>query len=145
MAWFRRGDEADGIPKSSFPKEDAGSASLNDFAYNLRPKNGRVTIRLADSDPHQEELTALVGVPDLQTAGGRRSTEDERTDAPMEVRLFANSRITGVVGMVPRGFESVITETLTRLEDAGRKPRIPVQVVRTRHGLRVDLLLGATR
>ncbi len=145
MAWFRRGSEADGIPVSSFPKEDAGSASLNDFAYNLRPRNGRVTIRLADSDPHQEALAALVDVVDLQTAGGRRTAEEERTDSPMEVRLFANSRITDVVGMVPRGFESVITETLTRLEDAGRKPRIPVRIVSTRHGLRVDLLLGATR
>jgi len=71
--------------------------------------------------------------------------DEERRDAPMEVRLFANSRITGVVGMVPRGFESVITETLIRLEDAGRKPRIPVQIVTTRHGLRVELLLGGTR
>jgi hypothetical protein len=46
---------------------------------------------------------------------------------------------------VPRGLEAVVNETLSRLETAGRKPRIPAEVVRTKQGLRVDLLMGETR
>ncbi|MBI5161370.1 MAG: hypothetical protein HY996_08155, partial [Micrococcales bacterium] len=54
-------------------------------------------------------------------------------------------RVTGVVGNVPRGLESVYDETIRRLDATGSKPRIPVNVVRTRQGWRVDLLMGETR
>jgi hypothetical protein len=53
--------------------------------------------------------------------------------------------VVGPVGQVPRGLEAVVSEAITRLELAGRKTRIPVEVVRTRQGLRVDLLIGRTR
>ncbi len=140
MAWFRRGTSPVGRLR-----HDEGSARLGDFSYDLRPKSAKIVIRLADGDPHQEELARLALVTELQTAGGRRTMEEERTDAPMEVRLFADARISGVVGVVPRGFESVIAEALSRLEGAGRKPRIPARIVSTRHGLRVELLIGQTR
>jgi hypothetical protein len=145
MAWFQRGTDADGPDGNAFSKHDAGTAALDDFTYELRPKNTRITIRLAGSNPYQDELGRLAGDSDLQTAGGRRTVDEERIDAPMDIRLFADSRITGVVGTVPRGFESAVTEALNRLEEAGRKPRIPVRIVETRHGLRVELKLGATR
>ena len=63
----------------------------------------------------------------------------------MAVRLFVDGRILGPVGMVPRGLEGVVNEAISRLELAGRKPRIPVEIVRTRQGLRVDLQMGRTR
>ena len=140
MAWWRK--QAD---TSGFPKHDAGSGSFDDYKYDLIPKNGRVAIRHAGSDPYQSELATLIGEGDLATAGGQRTLEDERTDAPMHVRLFTGQKVTGVVGTVPRGLESVVSETLSRLEQKGEKQRIPVAVVRTKHGLRVDLLMGATR
>jgi hypothetical protein len=46
---------------------------------------------------------------------------------------------------VPRGLEGVVNEAISRLEMAGRKPRIPADVRRSRHGLRVELLMGKTR
>ena len=61
------------------------------------------------------------------------------------ISIVVDGRIVGPVGRVPRGLESVVSETLSRLDTAGKKPRIPVEVVRTRQGLRVDLLMGETR
>ena len=40
----------------SFPKSDAGSGSYKQYKYDLLPANKRVTMRLAGSDPCQEEL-----------------------------------------------------------------------------------------
>lgn len=128
-----------------FPKEDRGSGSLDDYKFDLLPANSRTTIRLAGSDPHQDLLRDIVGVDSVETAIGRRTAEEERTDAPLPVRLFVEGRILGPVGRVPRGLESVVNEALSRLEMAGRKPRIPVAVVATKQGVRVDLLMGETR
>jgi hypothetical protein len=131
----------------SLPKGDRGAGSLKQYRYNLTPANGRVTLRLAGSDPHQDEIAKIVesGEAQLETAISRRSVEDERTDAPMAVRLFAGSRVTGVVGTVPRGLEAVVDEALSRLDMRGEKVRIPATVVKTRDGLRVELLIGQTR
>jgi len=128
-----------------YPKEDRGRGSLDDYKFDLVPANSRVTIRLAGSDPHQDVLRDVAEAAEVETAIARRTDEEERTDAPMPVRLFADGRIVGPVGRVPRGLESVVSETLSRLDTAGKKPRIPVEVVRTRQGLRVDLLMGETR
>jgi hypothetical protein len=139
--WNRSGDDV------SLPKGDRGAGSLKQYRYNLTPSNDRVTLRLADSNPHQEEISRIVeaGEGQLETAISRRSVEDERTDAPLAVRLFAGTRVTGVVGTVPRGLEAVVDEALSRLDMRGVKVRIPAKVVKTRDGLRVDLLIGLTR
>lgn len=140
MAWWRK-QAGDG----SFPKSDAGSGSFDDYKYGLEPKNAKVVIRLAGSDPYQSDLATLIGEGDLATAGGQRTLEDERVDAPMNVRLFTGTKVTGVVGTVPRGLEAVVSEALSRLEERGEKQRIPVRVIRTKAGLRVELLMGETR
>jgi hypothetical protein len=140
MAWWRK-QTSDG----SYPKTDAGSGSLDDYQYGLQPRKGKVTIRLAGSDPYQAELASLIGENDVHTAGGQRSPEEERIDAPIQVRLFTGTKVTGVVGVVPRGLEGVVTEALTRLEQRGDKPRIPVSVIQTKHGIRVELLIYRTR
>ena len=128
-----------------YPKEDRGRGSLDDYKFDLVPANSRVTIRLAGSDPHQDVLRDVAEAAVVETAIARRTDDEERTDAPMPVRLFVDGRIVGPVGRVPRGLESVVSETLSRLDTAGKKPRIPVEVVRTRQGFRVDLLMGETR
>jgi hypothetical protein len=141
MAFWKRDHD------TSLPKGDRGAGSLSNYRYDLIPANARVTLRLADSDPHQDELAMALesGDEGIETAISRRSAEDERTDAPLVVRLFAGSRVTGIVGTVPRGLESVVDEALSRLEKRGVKARIPARVVKTRDGLRVDLLLGLTK
>ena len=131
----------------SLPKDDRGSDSFDDYKYNLLPNKAGTTLRLANSAPHQSELQRIIdsGESELETAISRRSTEDERTDAPMDIRLFSGSRVTGVVGRIPRGLEPVIDEALGRLESTGKKARIPASVQKTRSGWRVDLLIGRTR
>lgn len=130
-----------------FPKNDRGSGSFNDYRFDLIPKSKKTVMRLADSDPHQDELRRLLETDSgqLETAGGRRTAEEERTDAPMEVRLFTGTRVSDVVGIVPRGLEAAIDQALNRLERESKLPRIPAQIVTTRHGLRVELLMGTTR
>ncbi|WBU38403.1 hypothetical protein [Homoserinibacter sp. YIM 151385] len=129
------------------PKHDQGSGSFDDYGYDLAAKNARVTIRLAASDPCQEELRGVLeqGAAEATTAISARGMAEERVDAPIPVRLFLGTRVSGVVGAVPRGLESVVDENLRRIEDRGDKPRIPVSIVETRHGIRVDLLMGAVR
>jgi hypothetical protein len=129
---------------TSFPKGDQGDGSLNDYRFDLTPASRHVTIRLAGSDPHQDAISTAESAEKIETAISRRTVEEERTDAPMAVRLFADGRIIGPVGMVPRGLEGVVTEAISRLEMAGRKPRIPVEITKTRNGLRVDLQMGRT-
>lgn len=139
MLFRRRGGDTE------FPKGDQGRGSLDDYKFDLLPSNGHVTIRLANSDPYQEAIERADEAELLETAIARRTEEEERTDAPMTVRLFADGRVVGPVGRVPRGLEAVVSEAISRLEMTGRKQRIPVEVVRTRQGLRVDLLMGRTR
>jgi hypothetical protein len=142
MAFWNRGNPGD----LSLPANDRGAGSFGSYRYDLIPANKRVTLRLADSNPYQSELQKIVEAGgDLETAMSRRSVEEERTDAPMIVRLFTGSRVSGVVGVVPRGLESVVDEALSRLDKKGQKVRIPARVVKTRSGLRVDLLMGLTR
>jgi hypothetical protein len=130
---------------TSFPKGDQGRGSLDDYRFDLEPAKNDVVLRLAGSDPHQDLLQQAAGAELVETAIPRRTADEERTDAPMAVRLFVDGRILGPVGMVPRGLEAVVNETLSRLDAAGRKPRIPVEIASTRNGLRVDLLMGETR
>ncbi|HEY4226362.1 MAG TPA: hypothetical protein VGM70_11155 [Pseudolysinimonas sp.] len=134
------------MAEEELPRSDRGAGNLNDYAYNLRARNKRVTIMLAGSDPYQDELRAVLESGDeVQTAISARSQEAERIDAPIVVRLFTGRRVSGPVGSVPRGLESVVDETLRRLDDAVGKARIPARVVRKGGRLRVELLLGAVR
>ena len=132
---------------TSLPSDDRGSGSFDDYKYNLLPNKTRTTLRLANSAPYQTELQRIIdsGESELETAISRRSAEDERTDAPMDIRLFSGSRVTGIVGRIPRGLEPVIDEALSRLDGAGKKARIPASVQKARSGWRVDLLIGRTR
>ena len=123
---------------------DSGSGKLNDYDFNLSPRNKRVSMMLAQSDPYQEELATLFEEDSLQTFIAPRTIEEERTDAPMPVRFFTGRRMSGVVGYVPRGLEPVIAQALTRLEDRSNN-RIPAEIVRKGGKLRVVLLMGATR
>ncbi len=101
---------------------------------------------LAGSDPYQDELRAVLESGDeVETAISPRSQEAERVDAPIVVRLFTGRRVSGPVGSVPRGLESVVDETLRRLDDAVGKARIPARVVRKSGRVRVELLLGRVR
>lgn len=144
MALFKKSGPVD----ESLPKDDRGSGSFDDYIGVLEPKNKNITIRLANSNPHQDELAALAAEdPEtLTTATPARSMDDERVDAPIEVRIFSGRRVSGVVGTVPRGLESIYDEAVRRLDGRGAKPRIPVTVVKTkRDGYRLDLLIGQTK
>lgn len=144
MAFWRKSRSAD----ESLPKHDRGTGSFDDYVGVLVPRNKNITIRLAGSDAHQDELAALAAEPEdtLTTATPARSVDDERVDAPIEVRVFSGRRVSSVVGTVPRGLESVYDETVRRLDGRGAKPRISVKVVATKkHGYRVDLLIGLTK
>jgi hypothetical protein len=131
----------------AFDRNDQGKGSFNDYRGLLVPKNARVTLRLAGSNPYQSELAEFVqsGAGPLETAISRRSQQEEAVDAPIEVRLFTGSRVSGPVGTVPRGLESLVDEALSRLDIAGRKQRIPVEIVRKGGVYRVDLRMGETR
>jgi hypothetical protein len=63
----------------------------------------------------------------------------------MPVRFFTGRRMSGIVGWVPRGLEPAVVEALVRLEASGRPTRLPVQIVKTRGVLRVEVLMGQTR
>jgi hypothetical protein len=142
MALFRK---SEGDP--DLPKGDRGRGSFDDYDYNLAPKNKRVTITLAASDPCQDELRAIVdsGEVDAQTAISPRTIEQERVDAEIPVRLFTGRRVSGVVGTIPRGLESIIDETLRRLDDAGEKVRIPARITGKPGAWRVQLLMGTLK
>jgi hypothetical protein len=129
------------------PRDDRGYGSFDDYVYNLSPRNKRITIVLAGSNPHQNELRELAesGSTEFETAMSPRTLEGERIDAPIEVRLFTGRRVSGVVGTVPRGLESVVDENLRRLDDKGVKARIPVRIEKKREGYRVVLLMGSLK
>jgi len=131
----------------ALPKDDRGKGSFDDYLYDLIPKNRDITLRLADATPHQDEIAALAGEdPEaLATATPARTLEQERVDAPIEVRVFSGRRVSGVVGVVPRGLESIYDEAVRRLDGRGDKPRIPLAVVQTKQGWRVALLIGRTK
>ena len=134
----------------SLPRTDRGAGSFNDYDYGLRARNKRVTILLADSDPCQDELRAIVEAGagsggDMETAISPRSQEQERVDAAIVVRLFTGRRVSGPVGSVPRGLESVVDETLRRLDDTVGKARIPARIVQKGGKYRVELLIGLVR
>ncbi len=128
-------------------KNDLGKGSFNNYKYGLAPNNARVRLRLAGSNPYQDALREIAesGATGLETAISRRSQQQDAEDAPIEVRLFTGSRVSGPVGWVPRGLESIVDETLSRLDLAGRKQRIPVEIVRKGGLYRVELLMGLTR
>ncbi len=128
-------------------RNDLGKGKLTQYRGVLVPVNGRIRITLAGSNPHQDELRAIVesGAKPLETAVSRRTQQQEGQDAEIEVRLFTGSRVSAPVGWVPRGLEAVIDEALSRLDIAGRKQRIPVEIVRKGGLYRVELLIGATR
>ena len=122
---------------------DTGSGKLNQYNYGLAPRNKRVVIVLAGSDPYQEELAGLLSEDSLQTFINSRTVEEERTDAPMPVRFFTGRRMSGIVGFVPRGLEAVVVQALTRLEGRSNN-RIPAEIVKKGSKLRVVLLMGQT-
>ncbi len=128
-------------------RNDLGKGSLSNYRYGLAPNNARVRIRLAGCNAHQSELKQMVdeGASGLETAIGRRSQQEDATDAPIEVRLFTGTRVSTPVGWVPRGLESVVDEALSRLDLNGRKQRIPVEIVRKGGRYRVELLIGLTK
>lgn len=123
---------------------DDGKGKYGQYRFDLVPANRRVTMTLAGSDPFQEELARVAPDGELQAFVARRTIEEERTDAPVAVRIFKDSRMSGVVGYVPRGLEPIVFEAMTRLERVG-KTRLPARVDRTRSGLRLVLLMGLTR
>jgi len=139
---FRRAPES-----SEYPKTDAGTGSFDQYNYNLEPKNKRVTMRLAGSDQFQDELARVAERDELEYAVffAKRTDEEERTDAPLPARIFTADRMSGPVGFVPRGLEPIVFEAVSRLDRAGRSTRIPGEIVRTRNGFRVVLLMGITR
>jgi hypothetical protein len=132
---------------AAFDRNDLGKGSLNQFRGVLVPVNARVRIRLAGSNQFQQELKQISDSGDAQltTATARRTQQQEGADAAIEVRLFTGSRVTGPVGFVPRGLESVMDEALSRLDISGQNQRIPVDIVRKRGLFRVELLIGLTR
>lgn len=133
---------------TSLPRDDRGFGSFDDYVYDLAPRSKRTTMVLAGSNPYQDELRQLAeqtGDEPMETAISPRSLEAEGKDAPIEVRLFTGRRVSGPVGMVPRGLESVIDENLRRLDDRGLKARIPVRIEKRREGYRVVLLMGALK
>ena len=131
----------------AFDRNDLGKGSLNQFRGVLVPVNSRIRIRLAGSNQFQQELKDIVetGETPLTTATARRTQQQEGADTEIEVRLFTGSRVSGPVGLVPRGLESVMDEALSRLDISGQNQRIPVEVVRKRGLFRVELLIGQTR
>lgn len=130
-----------------FDRNDRGKGGFGQYRIGLRPNNARVRMRLAGSNPYQAELEQILstGGSALETAFARRTREEDGADAPIPVRLFTGSRVSGIVGWIPRGLESIVDEALSRLDIAGRKQRIPAVIVRKGGLLRVELLMGQTR
>lgn len=128
-------------------RNDLGKGSMSQYRGVLVPVNKRVRLQLAGSNPCQDELKRIVdsGETPLTTAMGRRTQQQEGADAAIEVRLFTGTRVSGPVGVVPRGLESVIDEALSRLDINGEAQRIPVEIVRKKGLWRVELLMGLTR
>lgn len=131
----------------SFPKSDRGMGHLDDYSFGLIARNKGITMVLAGSDPYQDELRTIVesGESEFETAISPRSIAQERTDEPIQVRLFTGRRVSGPVGSVPRGMEAIVDETLRRLDDTIGTARIPVRITQKSGRYRVELLMGAVR
>jgi len=131
----------------ALPRGDRGKGSLNDYRYDMVAKNGRVRMVLEDSDPYQDELRTIVETSGsrAETAVSPRTREDEAVDAPIEMRLFTGRRVSGPVGRIPRGLESVFEENLRLLDDRTGVNRMPVEIVRKAGSYRVAILLGEVR
>ena len=125
--------------------DDEGRGNFNNYRYDLAPKNKRVTITLAGSDAFQDEIARVAGSgrERIETFIAKRTIEEERTDAPLVVRFFVDSRMSQPVGYAPRGLEAIVLETLSRLEGS-RNPRIPARIVKQGARWRVDLMMGET-
>jgi hypothetical protein len=134
-------------PEALLDRSDRGEGKLNDYTYGLLARNHRIRLTLAGSDACQDQIEAVLeqGPDEVETAISPRTQAQEKVDAPIVVRLFTGRRVSGPVGMVPRGLESVVDENLRRLDDAFGIARIPVSIVRKRGRLRVQLLMGAVR
>lgn len=132
---------------SEYSKTDAGTGSFDQYKYTLVPKNKRVRMQLAGSDQFQDEIARVLGTGagEFELFFTKRTIEEERTDAPLPARFFTDSRMSGVVGYVPRGLEPIVFQALSRLEMAGRSTRIPAEIITTRNRLRVVILMGRTR
>ena len=128
-------------------RNDRGKGSFSQYRYGLMPNNPRGRLRLAASNAYQRELQEILdsGASPLETAFSRRSQQEDSIDAPIEVRLFTGTRVSGPVGFIPRGLESIVDEALSRLDLNARKQRIPAVIVRSGGRLRVELLMGQTR
>ena len=128
-------------------RNDLVKGSFSQYRYGLMPNNPRVRLRLAASNAYQRELQEILdsGASPLETAFSRRSQQEDSIDAPIEVRLFTGTRVSGPVGFIPRGLESIVDEALSRLDLNARKQRIPAVIVRSGGRLRVELLMGQTR
>ena len=147
MKLFSFGRDRD--DQNPLPANDRGSGKLDDYDYDLLPKSrrGDTLLTLADSTPHQDELARVLalGEDEITAVIPRRTLEEERVDAPMPVRLFANHRPSDLVGFVPRGLENVVDAALARLSEAGKQPRVPARIVTVKGALRVQLLMHETR
>jgi hypothetical protein len=128
-----------------FARSDSGRGSLNDYSYGLVPKKASTVIQLAGSDQYRGEIEKYLSVDDVQAFVSRRTLEEERTDAPIAVRLFVDRGMSGIVGWVPRGLEPAVLEAIARLEEQSKTVRIPVAIIAKRGALRVELLMGLTR
>lgn len=133
------------VEEPQFDRGDVGKGSFNQYRYGLVPNNARVRMRLAGSNPAQETLAELFGEKGLETATPRRTQAQDAADEPIAVRLFTGARVSAPVGFVPRGLESVVDEAFSRLDLAGKKQRIPVEIIRKGGVYRVELLMGETR
>ena len=131
----------------SLPRDDRGVGSFDDYGYDLTARKSGTVIVLADSNPCQDELRTIVESGDLEieTAISPRPIEQERVEAPIVVRLVTGRRVSAPVGSIPRGLESVVDETLRRLDDKLGKARIPVRVIQKGGKYRVELLMGKVR
>lgn len=138
---------ADYDPGAELDRADRGEGKLGDYAYGLLARNRRIRMTLAGSDPCQDEIRSVLeqASDTIETAISPRTQAQDRDDAPIVVRLFTGRRVSGPVGMVPRGLESVVDENLRRLDDAFGVARIPVAIVQKRGRLRVQLLMGDVR
>lgn len=128
-------------------RADRGRGTLRDYTYTLVPRFPSTTIRLAASDPCAAEIAEVLAASTgpLEAFVERRHPAEDRVDAPMAVRIHLGDELSGVVGYIPRGLEAVPQELLSRIARRGGRERIPAMVVRTRYGLRVDLLVGRVR
>ena len=61
----------------TFARGDRGKGSFSDYAGLLVPRNARVSIRLAGSDPFAATIAELASLGELETAIARRSREAE--------------------------------------------------------------------